>query len=361
MLMAIINRRLTMFTLVLLLCRPFITLAGDDLEERHIIDWHVHVAGLGHGGSGAFVNQSMRGNFRFGLFLKWMQVTEAELREHGDALVVERLSRRIDESRYVDQAVVLAIDGVYDRDSGTLDRDNTQFYVPNDYVYAQTSRFDNLLFGASINPWRSNSLELLEQVAKQGAVLIKWIPSIMDIDPADEALIPFYRKMAELGLPLLSHTGRERAFVHARDEFSDPQKLALPLRLGVLVIAAHISTTGVSEGEDNFERILPMFDQYPNLYTDISSLTQINKTGFLVRALNVPGVSERMIYGSDWPLQSFPVVSPWYHVRHTGIKEAWRINGIKNKWDRDIRLKSAMGVPDEVFSRRPCAEPADCE
>jgi len=321
------------------------------LENLHIIDWHVHIAGLGYGGSGAFINDEMRNNFRFGFFLKWMNVTEEELQKEGDQVVFKKLSQNLSESRYVDQAIVLAIDGIIDRKTGQLDRAKTQFYVPNSHVYRETAKYDNLLFGASINPWRKDSLALLEQVAGQGAVLVKWIPSIMEIDPSDEAIIPFYRKMAALGLPLLTHTGREKSFAHARDELADPKKLSLPLEQGVTVIAAHISTTGVSEGERNFERILPMFRKYPNLYTDISSLTQINKTGFLARALKVPGVTERMIYGTDWPLQYFPVVSAWYHVNHIGIKKAWQVGGYNNSWDRDVKLKQAFGIPDNVFTR----------
>jgi predicted TIM-barrel fold metal-dependent hydrolase len=325
--------------------------AADGLEDLNIIDWHVHVAGLGYGGSGAFINEKMRDNYRFDYFLKWMQVTEEELESEGDQIVVKKLSAELAQSKYVDKAVVLALDGVIDPVTGEFNREQTQIYVPNDYVARETAKYPNLLFGASINPNRSNSIELLETVVAQGAVLVKWIPSTMYIDPADERFIPFYKKMAELNIPLLSHTGMEKSFAGARDELADPLRLALPLRQGVTVIAAHISTTGESEGQDNFERILPMFAQYPNLYTDISSLTQINKLGYLAKALKVSGLTERMLYGTDWPLQYFPVVSPWYHVHHIGIRNTWNTSRVHNKWDRDVKLKEAYGVPATVFTR----------
>jgi predicted TIM-barrel fold metal-dependent hydrolase len=325
--------------------------ADDGLENLHVIDWHAHVAGLGYGDSGAFISDGMRRNFRFRFFMRWMGVAEQELEAEGDGLVVRRLSEKIARSRYVDQAVVLAFDGIVDKTSGVLDKENTQFYVPNDFVRRETAKYPNLLFGASINPYRRNSLALLEEVAAQGAVLVKWIPSIMHIDPADEAIVPFYRKMAALGLPLLSHAGQERSFAHAHDEYSDPMRLTLPLQHGVTVIAAHIATTGESEGQDNFQRILPMFAAWPNLYTDISSLTQINKLGYLTRALKVPGLTARMLYGTDWPLQYFPLVSPWFHVNHIGLRNAWRVSRIDNEWDRDVALKEAFGVPEAVFTR----------
>ena len=325
--------------------------AADGLEDLHIIDWHVHAAGLGYGDSGAFINEEMRNNYRMKFFLNWMDVTEEELETEGDQILFKKLHEKISQSKYVDQAVILALDGVIDKTTGQLDSEKTQVYVPNDYVARETAKYPNLLFGASINPNRKDSVELLEEAYRQGAVLVKWIPSIMYIDPSDEAFIPFYKKMAELNIPLLTHTGMEKSFTNAKDELADPLKLALPLKCGVTVIAAHISTTGESEGQDNFERILPMFKDHPNLYTDISSLTQINKLGFLAQALKVPGLTERMIYGTDWPLQSFPLVSSWYHVNHIGIKNAWRVDNIENKWDRDIKLKEAYGVPYSVFTR----------
>jgi len=346
-----ILRHLCLLAVMCMLVPSRAACGGDILEDRHVIDWHVHVAGLGYGDSGIFVSRSMRDNYRFGFLMKWMNVDEAELRSEGDQIIVRKLSESLAQSRYVDQAVVLAMDGIVDRQTGKLDRINTPFYVPNEYVAAETAKYPNLLFGASINPNRPDSIGRLEEAATRGAVLVKWIPSIMDIDPSDEYFIPFYKKMAELNLPLLSHTGREKSFPNARDELADPLKLALPLQQGVTVIAAHISTTGASSGQDNFERILPMFAEFPNLYTEISSLTQINKLGYLAKALDVPGLPARMLYGTDWPLQHFPLISPWYHVRHIGIRNAWRIGTIDNLWDRDVSLKRAFGVPDTVFTR----------
>jgi predicted TIM-barrel fold metal-dependent hydrolase len=324
--------------------------ADEGLRDMHVIDWHAFAAGLGYGGSGAFINQQMRNNFRFRFFLKWMGVTQEELEAEGDQIIIRRMSEAVGRSQYVDQAVVLAMDGVVDPATGALDREHTQLYVPNEYVARETAKYPNLLFGASINPNRKNGIDLLEQAAAQGAVLVKWIPSIMAIDPSDPSFIPFYRKMAMLGIPLLSHTGMEKSFAQSRDELSDPLKLTLPLRQGVTVIAAHLAATGKSEGQDNFERLLPMFAAYPNLYADISSLTQVNRLGFLVKALEVRGLNERLLYGTDWPLQFLPLVSPWFHVRHIGVAAARQVAGIDNPWDRDVALKQALGVPPAVFS-----------
>jgi uncharacterized protein len=315
---------------------------------KEIIDFHAHVAGLGYGNSGCFVNAEMRNNFRFRFYSMALGTSLKELQKEGDQIIFKKVSVAVTQSKVVDKVVILALDGVINA-QGELDQQLTQIYVPNDYVYAQTQKYPNLLYAASINPYRKDAIERLIAARAQGAVLVKWLPSIMFIDPADPAIIPFYQKMSELNMPLLTHTGMEKSFSHAKDELADPRRLALPLSLNVKVIAAHIATTGESEGEDNFARILPMFKQYPNLYGDISSLTQINKLGYLKKALAHPELEGRLIYGTDWPLQFFPITSPWYHLDEIKISAAFRISRMQNQWDKDVALKIAMGLNKNVF------------
>ena len=77
----------------------------------------------------------------------------------------------------------------------------------------------------------------------------KWLPPIQHIDPANQRLVPFYLRLKELGLPLLSHTGSEHSFTRARNELGDPERLRLPLSLGVTVIAAHAAGSGRNQGK----------------------------------------------------------------------------------------------------------------
>ena len=313
------------------------------------LDMHVHTAGLGVG-SEAFVNREMQESWRFPIYLRALGVTAEQVAAQGDELIVARISAGVAASQRVGKAVVLALDGVVDA-SGELNRATTQVYVPNELVAAATKRYANLCFGASVNPYRFDALERLRSAAAAGAVLLKWIPNIMHIDPADETLRPFYRELRKLRLPLLSHAGQERSFASANDELGDPSRLALPLSMGVTVIAAHIATTGENDGTDNFERLLPLFARYPTLYADVSSLTQINKRGYLQRALAVPGLHERLVFGTDWPLQFSALVSPYYHADRIGLAAAKSIAAIDNAWDRDVALKEALGVPQDVFAR----------
>jgi hypothetical protein len=327
---------------------PASELPADLHELDSVLDIHVHAAGVGAGNSGCFIGQSVRDSYKFPLYLGAFGVELEELERAGDVLVLRRISERIRASRHVSRAVVLALDGVIGP-AGRLDRARTQVYVPNEFLARELPAFDNLLFGASVNPHRTDALARLERVKAQGAVLVKWIPAIMDIDPADSRLDPFYRKLVALDLPLLTHTGQERSFGEARDELGDPRRLERPLALGVRVIAAHVATTGSTDGQEHFERLLPLFARYRNLHADISSLTQINKLGYLARALEQPDLRGRLVYGSDWPLQFFPLVWPWYQLGRVSPGRIKAVTALENAWDRDVALKRAMGVPVSAF------------
>jgi hypothetical protein len=155
-----------------------------------IVDMHCHIAGIGAGGSGCFVSPRLQHNWRFKIYLHSFGVTEKELLQQGDGLVGDRISESLAQSKYVSRAVLLALDGVVDA-RGNLDTNRTEVYVPNEFVAEMASRHTNLLFGASVNPYRRDALARLEWAKKHGAVLVKWIPPIMEIDPADPRLIPF--------------------------------------------------------------------------------------------------------------------------------------------------------------------------
>ncbi|MFC1585215.1 amidohydrolase family protein [Fibrobacterota bacterium] len=324
--------------------------SSDNRDDRPLIlDMHCHTAGIGAGNSGCFASPKLLSSYKFKIYLKAFNVSHEDLQEHGDAQVIRRLSEALARSKLVSGAIVLALDGVMDS-AGTLDTARTEVYIPNEFVHRETSQYGNLYFGASVNPLRRDALERLEACAGMGARLIKWIPSIQHIDVSDIGLIPFYEKMKELGLPLLTHTGHERSFTGADDKLCDPALLELPLSLGVTVIAAHVATTGKHEGMPNHERLFPLFARYPNLFADISSLTQINKKGYLPEILNHKDLYPRLLYGTDFPLINTLLVSPWYYPVRLPWKEIRRISKIENPWDLDVELKRALGVPEEVFT-----------
>jgi predicted TIM-barrel fold metal-dependent hydrolase len=314
-----------------------------------IVDMHCHIAGIGAGGSGCFVSSKLQKNWRFKIYLRSFGVSLEEVEQKGDGIVAERISESVSQSKFVSKVVLLALDGVVGSD-GQLDTNRTEVYVPDEFVAEMVARHTNLLFGASVNPYRADALARLEWAKSNGAVLVKWLPPIMEIAPDDPTLIPFYKKLVELDLPLLTHTGREKSFSRADAEFSDPEKLRLPLSMGVKVIAAHIASSEKYYGERGPDRLARLMRVYTNLYTDISALTQINKPGVLKEALRKPEFSGRLVYGTDFPLINTALVSPWYFFR-LSLREKILISRTKNPWDRDVLMKHYLGVPTDAFAR----------
>jgi predicted TIM-barrel fold metal-dependent hydrolase len=269
--------------------------------------------------------------------------------KEGDGLIGDRISQSLAQSRFVSRAVLLALDGVVDKD-GNLDTNRTEVYVPNEFVAEMAARHTNLLFGASVNPYRRDALERLEWAKAHGAVLVKWIPPIMGIDPADPRLVAFYKKMVELKLPLLSHTGAEMSFTRATEELGDPEKLRLPLSLGVTVVAAHIASAEKYHGERGPDRLARLMGEYTNLYADISALTQFDRAGALKEALTRPEFAGRLMYGTDYPLINTLMVSPWYSF-HLSLAQKVSIWLFENPWDRDVLIKHDLGTPTDIFER----------
>jgi predicted TIM-barrel fold metal-dependent hydrolase len=321
---------------------------AQSLESKTALDVHCHMVCLPRAGSECFVSPALLHSYKYKVYLNFVGVTEKQLQDGGDDIVADKVSAEIARSSTTAKAVLLALDGAVK--DGALDEAKSEVYIPNELVAHEVARHDNLLLGASVNPNRKDALERLKWAHEHGAVLIKWIPSVMEIDPSDPALEPFYRKMIEYKLPLLVHTGAEKTFTRADDDLCDPARLELPLKLGVTVIAAHMASTGRFHGESGFERLLKLIRKYPNLYADVSATTQFNRIGFLKMALKHPELKGRLVYGTDWPLQKFPVIWPEYHLGALSPRQISRVSRVKNTWDRDVALKKALGVPDEVFT-----------
>ncbi len=320
------------------------------MHKLNIIDIHCHTAGIGAGGSGCFVSPAMQRSWKYHMFLRAFGVNGKELQREGDSLIIRRLSETLSQSRFVKAAVILAMDGIIG-EGCELNRNRTEIYIPNDFVAAETAKYPNLLFGASINPYRPDALQRLDKAAADGAVLVKWLPSIQHIDPADKRLIPFYLRLKELGLPLLTHTGTEESFTWAHNQLADPEKLRLPLSLGVTVVAAHAASNGKNDGQRNFERFIRLCREFDNLLADISALTQVNRLGHLGRVLKHKHLHGRLLYGTDMPILRTGITCPVFHAHCLSPLKLKRIMAEKNPWDRDVTLKMALGVTSEMLGK----------
>lgn len=289
-----------------------------DIDPQRLVDYHTHVAGIGKGGTDLFVNPKL-GSWRHPLnrikFKVYLSAAAVSDVEQADTQMIARLVRLVSNIDGHGKHRLLAFDKNYNRD-GSANLEKTEFYVPNDYVFALAEQYPDCFEPViSVNPYRADALAELERSARRGARMVKWLPNAMGIDPSDPLCDPFYQKMKELDLVLLSHGGEEKAV-----EAEEDQKLGNPLLLrraldhGVKVIVAHCAGLGDNEDLDdpqrrrihNFDLFVRLMEEqrYEGLvFADISAMTQFNRMlRPLATILARDDLHERLVNGSDYPL-----------------------------------------------------------
>jgi len=298
--------------------------AFDDIDPARLVDHHTHVAGIGTSPTGAFVNPKMRTwghpfhHLKFKVYLSAAGVADVE---HADTELIKRLVNLVRNISNHGKHRLLAFDKNYSPD-GSPNLEKTEFYVPNEYVFALAEQHPDLFVpNISVNPYRPDALAELEKWALRGARVVKWLPNAMGINPSDPKCDPFYQRMKELGLILLSHGGEEKAV-----EADEDQKLGNPLLLrraldhGVKVIVAHCAGLGENEDLDrpdkksthNFDLFMRLMNEkrYEGLvFGEISAMTQFNRIGKpLTTILERADLHERLVNGSDYPLPAVNVL-----------------------------------------------------
>ncbi len=218
----------------------------------------------------------------------------------------------------MDKVVALAFDKPYD-DKGV------HYYVPNQYVVDLSKKHEEILAGISINPERPDAIDELEKY-KNDAVLVKWSPGVMRFNPADKKHAKFYQKLAESGLPVLTHSGGESNIVYGGVKgLIRPHNLRSALDQGVKVIAAHCGAP------EYFEEFLEMVIGRDNFYGDLSAMARKRRRGFLEKLAKMEEIHGKLLQGSDYPLPPE--------------------NGVELIIQRDYEIKREMGFPESIATK----------
>jgi predicted TIM-barrel fold metal-dependent hydrolase len=304
-----------------------------------IIDVHTHLCAMTPGRGSMSRKLLNKSAFRF---MRWRLGIEGEDRATEDQLT-RKYIQTIREAG-IDAAVLLAFDAVYTED-GRRDEKRTHLYLSNDYARELSLAHPEILFGASVHPYRKDALQELERCIAGGCVLVKWLPLTQDFDPADPRCIPLYEAMAHHGVPLLSHTGGEQALMKYRKSARDPGRLEEALRRGVKVIMAHCGTRGIWGETDYFESFSRLAREYEHCYGDTAALCLPSKWHALLRVLDDESLRAKMVHGSDWPIICLP---PVQRLGLRGAMDLWRE---PNWMKRDVLTKRRLGF-DEAYWQR---------
>jgi predicted TIM-barrel fold metal-dependent hydrolase len=324
-----------------------------------VIDVHIHVAAARE--PGCAVSSELRRQPAFGYMLLADRVSLRALRRDFDGTIRGHIVGTLDGAPSVDFGVVLALDAVYGEDGRRRD-EASHLVVANDYVARLAREHPKVLFGASVHPDRGRTAGRAELDRCLGgdppAALVKWLPNVQLIDPAQRRHDWFYEALAEAGVPLLCHTGPENAVpvpppVDGHQRLGDPRRLRRALDIGVTVIAAHAAMRVFPFQDDFLPDLAAMMREAERngrwrLYTDVSAMCLPCRLGTVGRVLeSIPG--ERMILGSDYPV---PVsVMPPSVMTRLSLEAYLALLAVANPIERNYRQLLAMGFPSSIGTR----------
>lgn len=317
------------------------------LSERGHIDMHCHIVGNGLGGSGCWSRLNFYRRVCAEFLLRGAGFRVSLLDPAFDDQFAAHLAALVRESS-LSHIVILAHEEVYAPDGRRIELGS--FHTSNDWVLEAGRRHPELLPAVSIHPARKDAISELERCAEAGAVMMKLLPPSQNVDCSHPTYAPFWKKMAELKMPFLSHTGGEYTVPVIDKKLFTPEMLRLPLDCGVTVVAAHAGTRSAPPlfEPNHLPTFLRMLKEYTNLLGDTSALNTPNRSHGLRPCLH-PEIQTRIVHGSDFPV---PVSGLWPRLRGlVTAAHAKEANKSPNLLERDYLLKKAMGFQPEVFTR----------
>lgn len=347
--------------------KDLVTKAFSDIEDGKYFDYHSHILGLGTNDSGIWLSDELFSILHPSDSIKTQSYIKAagiRNRDKADMEYLERFLTLVNLFPVKGKFCLLALDKCYSKD-GKPDIHNSKLYVPNEWVYEiATSHADKFITCISINPYRQDAVEELDKWARRGVRMVKWMPANMGMDASDPQCEPFYSKMKEHDMVLLTHTGKEENVpVTKFQPLNNPLLFRKPLDMGVKVLMAHCASKGSDPDLDNNKKQVKSYKlflrlmeepQYEGLlFGDISALTQVNRMGEPLKAvLERTELHHRLVHGSDYPLPAMNVLISTRLLATSGyirseerdaLNEIYRINPLLF----DFVLKRRIKHPDD--------------
>ncbi|WP_040195582.1 amidohydrolase family protein [Candidatus Soleaferrea massiliensis] len=160
----------------------------------------------------------------------------------------------------------------------------------NDFIHAECMKHPSFVGLGTIHPDIQDPMRELERIRELGLHGVKLHPDFQLLDIDEERMIPLYKRCAELGLPILFHTGDDRY------DYSRPQKLySVKQRVPELTaIAAHF---GGYRRWDEAAKYLKL----DGIYFDTCSSLFLLKKQDALDLLHYFG-TDKFFFGTDFPM-----------------------------------------------------------
>lgn len=337
------------------------------IRPEQVWDSHVHLVGVGDASSETWFNPDMDSWSHPQLKLQkafYMNGTCADP-ANIDHSTVAKMTQLVAAMPAGVKLMLFAFDWYRDG-GGQVLKENSIFHVSNSYAaHIASQQPDRFEWVASIHPYRPDALDALDQAYAEGARAIKWLPSGMNIDPASSKCKSFYKKLAAMQMPIITHTGKESAVAGGEQTYGNPLRMRQALDQGVKVVLAHCASDGADEDLDHggravksfdlFTRMMDTADYQPLLYGDISATTLINHAWVLPTLIARQDWHARLVNGSDYPLPGIMpltnintlIANGWLAAEHqsflVSLKQA-------NPLIYDFALKRLLSINGQTFS-----------
>ncbi|MFC4873136.1 amidohydrolase family protein [Negadavirga shengliensis] len=347
-------------------------------------DYHMHLLGLGKNRPETWVNPSV---FSLTHPMDWIKAkiflnaSGVRTKKNADEQYLDQLIKFIQDIPFPGKYCLFAWDKCYDLD-GEVSYPDTKVYISNEYVYRVCMQMPGKLIPVvSIHPYRADALQELDKWAKLGVKMIKWIPATMGMDPSHPRCAPFYQRIRELDMVLLSHAGKEENIpVRRFQELNNPLLFRLPLEIGVKLVLAHCAGKGKGKDlddkgkpVDNYKLFYRLMDEpryEHHLYGDVSAMVQVNRCGEpLQTTFDKKEHHHRLLYGSDYPLPainsliSLNLLQKLKYLDRGEVKplrEIYRKNPLLFSFVLYRRLRdpkmNSYRFPDTMFASHPALE-----
>lgn len=370
--------------------RELIEGAFTGIDADRLADYHVHAIAMGTGledtcgragAAGAYVNPA-----RFSwLNPRWKIPTAVLMSASGisdlgqaDDQYAGRLFDLVRNFPGKGVFYLLALDAYHGAD-GRPDWERTDIHIPNQFVIDLAGCLNDRLPAPrfvpviSVHPGRGDAIDEMRRHHQAGVRFVKWLPNVMNIDPARADYEEFYEEMARLKMTLLTHTGLETTLRVAdadHQEFGNPLRLSRALGAGVRVVMAHSGRDGEGRDENgvgtpNFELFLRMMKkpEYEGcLFADISgwSIDDRDSLANLKVFIEDRSLAGRTVNGSDYPLPAAAYLNPTATLADLGLITAEDARALDEIYGynpllfdfvvkRTVRLPDGRRLPASMF------------
>lgn len=225
------------------------------------------------------------------------EATEAHFRTEIPVRTVDEMA---DEMR---TAKVLAVLFAWDAETASGQPPTT-----NDFIASCVATHPDAFVGfASVDPHKGDRAvdELRRAVGELGLRGLKLHPSAQDFQPDDRAHYPIYEAAAELGIPVVFHTGTTGLGAGTRGGGAIKLGRSNPMYLDA--IAADLPELDIIGAHPSWpwqDEMLAVAQHKTNVWIDLSGWSPKRWSPELTRAVFGP-LSDRVLFGTDYPFITF--------------------------------------------------------